>query len=97
MQGVHAEQQGVRVRKSFLTRSSEEIAGIFVCRVCILSARSMHRRKLSLSLKAQEVEHRVCQEGIRKSFEEDTSASVHQGRGLDFICQKLRRSSGSKL
>jgi hypothetical protein len=51
-----------------LRRDSGEI---FVCRVCILSARSTRRSKLSLSLKAQEVERRVCQEGIRKSFEED--------------------------
>jgi hypothetical protein len=39
----------------------------------------VRRGKLIVSLKAQEVERRVCQEGIRKYFEKMQSESVHQG------------------
>jgi hypothetical protein len=41
-------------------------------------------------LKAQEVERRVCQEGIRKSFEKDTECKCAQGQGQ----VSFTRSSG---
>jgi hypothetical protein len=40
---------------------------------------SVHRGKLVVSLKAREVERRVCQEGIRNPFEKMQSASVREG------------------
>ena len=47
-------------------------------------------------MKAQEVERRVCQEGVRKSFEKDRVKVCTKGQDLNFICQKFRRSSGFK-